>query len=686
MDRRTENPLLLALAALTLLFAVSVTPETRADTPLLQPGKKTLYERVLTRPGARLAATINDIGPRDNKLVDAFSQFYVYERQSIRGQTWLRIGTDTEGRYILGWVDAAHVVPWKQQLTLALTNPGTVRDRLLFFTSKRALERVLESPQPTAVTRPLIRRLERGERDERVVALEPKHFVDISKRFYLLPVLEHEQFLTTTGDSVRLLKIASVTEHEPGMDAPAEHHPATGASPPKPRQGYKAAVVFVVDSTISMGPYIEETKEAVTQVYKRLRDAHVLDRVRFGLVAFRAKTESDVRNRQLGYVATKFVDPSEVGDSNAFLERVKGLQEAKVATQYYDEDAFAGVVEALDNTKWDEFDARHIVLITDAGALDGSMNRDAQGRPVESTTGLDAARIASIAGEKQVAITVFHLRTPAGAADHRHAEEQYRILASNARFQTEAYLPIMAGSVKDYGAAVKALSDSIIANVTGTNEPSERTNDRPAPPPQPQTPAVSAETQRSIREIANALGHAMRLRYLGEVSETKAPTLLEAWISDRDFADPTKKTVEVRVLLTKNQLSDLQLILKKIVTAAEAGMLKPERFYDSLRSLAAQFGRDPNLARSEKATKLADLGLLGEYLDDLPYQSQVMGLTQDTWIGWGPEKQTEFISMLKRKLRLYERYNEDWENWIDLGQTATGGGDIVYPIPLEDMP
>jgi hypothetical protein len=179
----------------------------------------------------------------------------------------------------------------------------------------------------------------------------------------------------------------------------------------------------------------------------------------------------------------------------------------------------------------------------------------------------------------------------------------------------------------------------------------------------------------------------MQLAYLGQVGKTRAPELFEAWIADRDFSDPTKRMVDVRVLLTKNQLSDLQLILQQVVHAAESGMLEPDQFFDSLRSIAVQFGRDPNLARLPEATRLADLGLLGEYLEDLPYQSDVMGIDQDTWTRWGPQRQLAFTNRLKAKIRLYERYNADWRRWIDLAQTSKAGpGEWVYPVPLLDLP
>jgi hypothetical protein len=177
----------------------------------------------------------------------------------------------------------------------------------------------------------------------------------------------------------------------------------------------------------------------------------------------------------------------------------------------------------------------------------------------------------------------------------------------------------------------------------------------------------------------------MQLAYLGKEEGTRAPLVFEGWISDRDLADPTVRTVDERVLLTKDQLSDLHGILKQIVDAADAGMLEPDAFFDGLRSIAAQYGRDPSLATSAQAVKLADLGLLGEYLDGLPYKSDVMTLDQDTWSRWGTQRQFEFVSRLKGKIRLYERYNADADRWVSLAE-GSPPGERVYPVPLRDLP
>ena len=51
--------------------------------------------------------------------------------------------------------------------------------------------------------------------------------------------------------------------------------------------------------------------------------------------------------------------------------------------------------------------------------------------------------------------------------------------------------------------------------------------------------------------------------------------MFEAWASDRDFKQPDIASVSVRLLLTKNQLSDLQATLRKVVAAGEKGSSTP---------------------------------------------------------------------------------------------------------------
>jgi hypothetical protein len=183
----------------------------------------------------------------------------------------------------------------------------------------------------------------------------------------------------------------------------------------------------------------------------------------------------------------------------------------------------------------------------------------------------------------------------------------------------------------------------------------------------------------------------MQLAYLGSVQGTEAPDLFKAWLSDRDFANPDLATTDVKVLLTKNQLSDLRDVVKAILDAGEAAQARGEEtvstaeFFDLLRSSAAHLARDPNMLNDPNASKLGELGLLGEYLEDLPYKSRVMGLTSDLWESWSTSQQEDFLDDLRRKLRHYQIYHDDTKRWVSLSGTGDPGED-VYPVPIKALP
>ncbi len=659
------------LAALLAAYAtVSLAAE---RTPLLQDGKKTLYRRVLTRPGAELGA---EPGAKGGTPVDAFTRYYVYAEREQAGKRWLEVGVDTKGTRLPGWLDAAATVPWRQQLALAFTNPAE-RGRALFFDSWDSLEALMALEAPGPELQALTQSLAEGHKDPRVLAIEPDRHIDINDRFYLLPILDYHEYFADSGHLLRGLKVASVTKTD-APQAPSEP-PESVASPPadaarevRKLAPFRAAVVFVIDSTISMQAYIDEAQEAVRGVYQQVARSDLLDRVTFGLVAFRARSDDPTRNERLEYVARLFVDPSRVASPAEFLAKASAVREARTTTDHFDEDPYAGVQLALEQIPWHRFGARFLVLVTDAGALEGDA----------STTGLRAEEVRSAAAAKDVALIVLHLKTPQGADNHAGAETQYRTLAENPAIQDSLYIPVRTGSVQTYREAVASLAETVTRLIQRAAQGG------PVPSPEPgetaAEPTVDDPAAR-VRDLVGRLGYAMQLAYLGRRERTAAPEVFEAWISDRDLAQPTVRAVEARVLLTKDQLSTLHEILDRVLETANAGLLEPDAFFDNLRSLAAQYTRDPNLANTADARSLADLGLLAEYLDGLPYDSEVMRVDLDTWSRWGVQKQQDFVARIKSKLRLYEIYNADADRWVSLAPDSPPGAH-VYPVPLHDLP
>jgi len=624
--------------------------------PLLQEGKKTLFQRVLTTPGCKLGTEAgDDKGP----LQPAFSSFYVYQKADINGQSWVKVGPDSYGKTI-GWLPQSCTVDWKMQLTLAFTNPAN-RDRLVFFKDKKSLDDILNAPDPVSLVAPLRAHLKRDGHAEGVLAQEPEYFVDLQKQFYLLPILSGEEVMTESGFYTRLLNVASVSKADPN---------AKPADDVNQLKGFNASVVFVIDSTISMGPYIDRTKEAVNKIYDKIKQEHLQDQVKFGLVSFRSNTKAVPG---LEFTSKIFADPNQVKDGADFLQKVAGLKEAKVSSSLVDEDAYSGVLSAIDNINWSPFGARYIVLITDAGAIDGSNKL--------SSTGLDAKQLRLEAGNKGIALYTLHLKTPSGKADHAKAEGQYRDLSNFDSTQSNLYQSVDAGDLKAFGQQVDTLAAAITDQVKsaymgdaaiGSALYSKDDGKKPAP-------------EDKLLEDTALIGHAMQLAWLGKKNDTQAPLVFKAWISDRDLIKQNIPTTDVRVLLTKGQLSDLSDVVSQILQAANEGMISPNKMFERLRTVAATMGADPNQLKQQDNAKINDLGVLGEYLADLPYRSDVLNLDEETWKSWDGLSQEKFIRTLSTKLRYYQKYNADVDRWVELAK-GSDPRDRVYPVPLEMMP
>ena len=233
----------LALGLISLVTAAHAAP------PLLQEGKKTLYQRVLTTPGCALHEAP---GGKPGAVQPTFSRFYVYAGKDEAGKSWVQVGPDSFGK-TLGWLDRSCTVDWRMQMSLAFTNPAG-RDRMLFFKDRSALDAVFNAIDPVEKIAPVRQQLKTKGQAPGIVAQEPELFVDMAKNFYLLPILGGEEVMTEQNMRVRVLNVASVSAADAVDSAKAGQDQSTAHERTKQIKEFSSAVVFVIDSTISMDP------------------------------------------------------------------------------------------------------------------------------------------------------------------------------------------------------------------------------------------------------------------------------------------------------------------------------------------------------------------------------------------------------------------------------------------------
>ena len=636
------------LLTLFLLFpAIDASQAAEASHPLLMEGKKTLYQRVLTRLGADLRETPDEQAAVITR-VPPFSIYYVYAREQINGSDWLQVGPSTQGN-ISGWIAAKQLVEWKQMLVGLFTKPGN-RYPALFFRDKMTLTKVLESELGAGLAEHYRKQVkEKLEGDSPLVAIEPDTYIDPRENFYLLPILDH--FEADDDFATKVLKVAVVNENV------GKGTPTPVAESDDPMSGFKVATTFVIDTTTSMGPYIDQTRDAIRRICEKTQETEWRDRFNFSIIAFRDSLEA---RPELEYTWKQIAGFKDGRDCSALLKEAATAREAKISSKGFSEDAFAGINAALTELDWNPYGGRFIVLITDASARSGS-NR-------YSSTGLNAEQLNSKAQSQGVAVLTLHLKTPAGKADHQRAASQYKRLSSWPNLKP-FYYGLSAGA-EQFGVEVEQLADGLISQL-GSEVSSYMKG-------------VQRRSKTSIRNLnIDQLGHAMRLAYLGRTRGTPAPEVFEGWVAERNAQDRRKLALEIRVLLTKDQLSDLQTALRQIIEAGDLTDLAPQDFFSQMRQLLIVAQRDSSaLAR---AKTLGDPVVLGEYLEGLPYRSALTGIDQESWLAMGAGERQEVIDDIEAKIQLYQDIHDNQDLWITLDDGHTKG-DAVYPIALSDLP
>ena len=691
-----------ALAVVTAVAAASFSASASAEgsrEPLLMEGKTTLYQRVLTTPSCKLhaKADASDAG----KEIAPLSQYYVY---SDTGAT-VEVGADTTGK-IAGFLDKSCTVPWKMQLALHFTNSAN-RNRALIFEQEAGLDNIIDSDDGAQQYKKLYETASKGGQAEGVISIEPDKYVDPSKNFYLLPILNSVESIYPDGNFVYKHEIASVTAKDSksstdtaakakGGDAAANGASAqattkANAAASKASNSddpyvvaFKSAIVFVIDSSISMRPYIERTKQAINSIYKSIESNNLNDSVHFGIVSFRADTKS---TPGLEYTTKMYLKPGEAVDAKTFNEKVATLDQAKVSSTQFDEDAYAGINMALQDINWNNYGGRYIVLITDAGAIDAGDK--------QSSTGMDANSLRLEAQHYGAAVYTMHLLTKSGAKNHKKAKDQYEILSFNQILNKPLYYPVNAGDVKAFGSMVDTLSSSLTAQVkravmgqmsAGSSlaasdklkaeaDKHKDANDLAKKP--------TNDQEKALVNDSDKLGLAMQLAYLGRVTGAKSPDFLQGWMYDRDVENHNTAVCTPVVLVNRNQLSDLYTLVNGVLESGIAGQLSSDDMFSQLKALAAQMGRDPN--QLSKSKSIGEMGIMGELLDDLPYKSMIANLSPEDWYNLGSQEQERIVRALENSLNYIQHCSGDNDRFIKLNVDADSS-DEVYPIPLDALP
>lgn len=355
---------------------------------------------LVTRPGV---GTLDRVpgGEKTSAVARYFRPYFLFDTYPHGGSPqFYQIGSRPQKDSVIGWVPATAVTRWDTRVGARYRREeGRRLPPLLVYADKAPLEEIISTGSTKA--QPIARATWKADR-----VPMPWPITDVAH-------------MTVDGQVHEVVQISFLGEFKEGssLDADPPAAPETvgklgGQEVKQIQAGIRQLdVVFVIDATGSMGPFIDAVKQTVKDLTARLKGLPFQPDVAFALVAYR---DHDVPS---GYI-TKHFDLE--GDTDKFLGRIAELRAGEggdTAEAVYD-----GVREALEKTSWrSRYSAKVLVLCGDAS---GHEPGEAQ-----NPHGISRDRLVELAMRRQATIFGLPVGERKGNTDRERMWTQFEDLA-----------------------------------------------------------------------------------------------------------------------------------------------------------------------------------------------------------------------------------------------------------------
>ncbi|MCP4217003.1 MAG: DUF1318 domain-containing protein [bacterium] len=610
--------------------------------------RKTAISRILTlryasihkQPDAASAVV------RDN--VQQYEAFGVVDKaEEGPGDIWYKVTEDYVPKVkpsgwspnILGWISAKDAIPWRQALVMRFTN-AYQRDPSFFFGEPAPLlELIGQDPKQRASQLQNIRlQFESSKnRPKGPIAMEPGVGLG-QERIIMYPVRdfysrESGDALRIDGRFARLLEVAARTRAgEQGNGGP---------------NTIPIDILFVMDTTHSMKPYIEMVLAAVEE-FAGIDDSEL----RFGFIGYQDKhPDFDYRVREF----TNKTQPA-----SDFVRTLKSVtaRSAPVKSDDIPESVFEGLDAAMESAQWREVAVKIVFLVGDAPGREDTFN---------------VSGLRDRAFTRNISIFAFHIQNSKVSGQYdRQSKNQYRQLSSTfegsygTSRETAHFLPVDASSV-DFGKLIsdrfqearksfKVISDAARSGMT----------------------ELPAADSGSLSELI--FQQAMLLMPDDSLPDEE----IRGWVCDKVLINPGREALAPMILLTESELDELEQRVRELKEIGEAA-LRGEGgttldFFD-LVSINTRFTMVDPTAVNFRDTFAVPLGI-----DKLPYESDIMATTREEF--HNPDRVQNFVRAMNNKLRHYEdlrRQRGDKNIWKKLSMGASER-DSVVGVELNQLP
>ena len=419
----------------------------------------------------------------------------------------------------------------------------------------------------------------------------------------------------------------------------------------------KLEIMFAVDTTISMQPMLDGTKEIVRQVALALAKHPGLEgKVRLGLVEYQDVHPKLVPARMVSKLTA---------DMDAFQKALKPLKETNIPNGDTPEDVLAGLKMAIDDAGWDKVSSKHIVLLGDASAQinEGGVpnKRNSTGMSIESVIAHGRNKDGA-EGEKLLAQITFHSVLAKGddPSDRKRAKDHFeKVAANNNEIQGLFHLVEDPNKEADRNLAIKKVVEAI-------NEAVDVLAKKSKSPSKLEDSFVRSPAAQAVWRIRKTL-------------DTKANEVVyEGYGAERN-----EKGVQValrQVLVTKPQLELLVVTLDFLNKRLES-LVDPEDRKDVTGIL--KIIQEASV-RTTTGQTVQDEDRLADIISELPLKTAALQVTSKQLSGFTQEQYSNWLNKLQDA-----RKNADnlirTSNWQVINRPKAKKEEMKF-FPLSQLP
>ncbi len=565
-----------------------------------------------------------------NWPAEMFEFYYVLSagsnNEKLKGDFY-RIGTEPKEKSMIGWIHKDEIVEWPHRQALGFL-PIADRDLAAFYKNKDELK----SAYNGKALEPLSR--------------EPSGGGGIK----LLPINERFE-MTIEGDEVFAYRVAYIHSKAGKSGAGGSEADRTVVDINKSTLD----IVFVIDTTRSMQPFINATKRVVAVVVDKLSDMLKDVPVRFGLVGYRDVISAPPND---WYISEMFCDLEKGADHREFRKTLSNFKaELNVGSGDTPEDVLAGLKKALQDAKWNPHGFKHVILLGDASA------QTEMGSPknLEKLTIKGVLAMAQPSGRETVQEKkVIHAIRVIGKdeEDYAKCEEHFKQLAAgeDASGQYSEFNGDTAGAQS----CVKELVALIVKSAEGLS--SVRQNDTPAS----DTPGLGV-----LMEMVSASSEAG-----GDVPQFASGFGCEIDINGNKMFEPF-------VLVQHGQFETFRSALNfsnnALKNAGDPGSKDINKLVKTMQILATMINMgepvDPN-------TKLSDVLNL---ILGFPVRSRIFDMSFNTIVAMSAADFQSWIKELEASESIIKSHLDSTKVWFSLGRDTSPENQHCF-IKLKDLP